>query len=400
LPWHPELNLWTGLIRKFLLGHRVSISNLKSHLILYFACRLLGQFGLTGIMSYIEIYQGDKNKHFQNIQEASGFKFEDMLFFDDARDGKFGNCEPVSGMGVLSVHCPNGLHDVGVFTNGLDKYKEWDRSPNHIVEGDGTVTNTATIRTERIFGSIKMVKQDKRFGFIQYRDGNEKDIFFNFNSLPGKRCIVDEGDKVSFQIDRDPKTWKLMATKIALEKEIDENAVQMRCFSMNQPFAALLANGYKTLETRNGTMFTQYAEGTQMLLHVGRRIYPDGDKHIEVMKSGGLNEEEIEELKSLPYGYGSGNAVVIVELGRTYETTVEERSEPDFQRNAAAFGADSGKMVTEIKRVDYLKKPVKLSAQGGVFEVQIDPEVIPDGWLVPNKKPSNELPGSYASISG
>jgi cold shock CspA family protein len=351
-------------------------------------------------MSYIEIFPGDKTQHFQNIQQASGFNFEDMLFFDDARDGKYGNCEPVSEMGVLSVHCPNGLHNEDVFTNALDKYKEWDRSPNHIVELDGTVTNTATIRTERISGSIKMVKLDKRFGFIQYKDGSVRDIFFHFNSLPGKQCIVDEGDEVSFQIERDPKNGKLMATKITLGKGKDENTVQMRCFSMNQPFAALLANGYKTLETRNGTMFTQYAEGTQMLLHVGHRIYPDGDKHIEVMKSGGLNEEEIEDLKNLPPGYGKGNAVVIVELGRTYETTVEERSEPDFQRNAAAFGADSGKMVTEIKRVDYLNKPVKLSGQGGVFKVQIDPEVIPDGWRVPNNEPSNELPGLYASISG
>ena len=40
-------------------------------------------------------------------------------------------------------------------------------------------------------------------------------------------------------------------------------------------FAALLANGYKDLETRNGTMFAGYPAGTQMLLHVGQRIYPD-----------------------------------------------------------------------------------------------------------------------------
>jgi len=43
----------------------------------------------------------------------------------------------------------------------------------------------------------------------------------------------------------------------------------MKVFSMNMPFAALLANGYKTLETRNGTKFTTYPEGTRMLLHVG-----------------------------------------------------------------------------------------------------------------------------------
>lgn len=352
-------------------------------------------------MTYIEIFPGNKKQHFDNIRQASGFRFEDMLFFDDARDGKYGNCEPVSEMGVLSVHCPNGLHDESVFTNALESYKQWDRSPYHIVEWDGTVTNTANVKPEeRLIGSIKMVKHDKRYGFIQYRDGRARDVFFHFNSLPYKQCTVEEGDEVSFQIERDPKNGKLMATYIALEKSKDENTVQMRCFSMNQPFAALLANAYKTLETRNGTMFTQYAEGTQMLLHVGRRTYPDGDKHIDVMKSGGLSDEEIEDLKKLPPGYGRGSAVAIVELGRTYETTVVERSDPSFQRNVAAYGADSGRIVTEITRVAYLTKPVKVSGRGGVFKVQIDPEVIPTGWRVPNNEPSNELPGLYASISG
>ena len=128
-----------------------------------------------------------------------------------------------------------------------------------------------------------------------------------------------------------------------------QNTIEMRCFSMNQPFAALLANCYKTLETRNGTMFAQYAEGTQLLLHIGQCIYPDGDKHIEVMKSGGLDDTDIEKLKSLPQGYGRGSIIAILELGKTYETTLEERCDPEFQRNVGAYGADSGRLVTEIK---------------------------------------------------
>jgi hypothetical protein len=74
-----------------------------------------------------------------------------------------------------------------------------------------------------------------------------------------------------------------MAASIEMEsssKSSSEDLVEMRVFSMNMPFAALLANGYKTLETRNGTMFVPHPEGTQMLLHVGRRNYPDGNKHL------------------------------------------------------------------------------------------------------------------------
>jgi hypothetical protein len=74
-------------------------------------------------------------------------------------------------------------------------------------------------------------------------------------------------------------------------------------------------------------------------------------------------------------------AVAIVELGKTYETTLEQRCDPDYQRSVAAFGQDSGMRATEIKRVEYLKQGVKVSGQGGVFKVKVSTSVIPDGWL-------------------
>jgi hypothetical protein len=36
---------------------------------------------------------------------------------------------------------------------------------------------------------------------------------------------------------------------------------------------------------------------------------------------------------------------------------------------------------TEIRRVEYLKRGVVIAAQGGVFKVSIDKDVLPDGWL-------------------
>ena len=236
------------------------------------------------------------------------------------------------------------------------------------------------------------MNQEKRFGFIQYRnDGNgngngngnggTKDMFFHFSAL-GYNQNVAEGDALTFTITHDSKKGKDAASDIQfVQSDSDGETVDMRVFSMNLPFAALLANGYKTLETRNGTMFTPYPEGTKMLLHVGQRIYPDGNKHLDVMKSGGLDIHEIQELKLLPDGFGKGMAVAIVELGKTFETTLEERCDPDFQRSVGAFGADSGMRATEIKRVEYLKRGVKVSGSGGVFKANVDRDAIPDGWL-------------------
>lgn len=346
------------------------------------AHHLLDEFELRDVFDYVEIFPGDKKQHFRNLSRDSGIDFREMLFFDDARDGKYGNCEPVSSLGVLSVHTPNGIYEEAIWHNALEHYKEWSvhRSPGTIIEWDNSVTLGGVVDVkQRYKGNVKFVNREKRFGFIQYADQKKADVFFHFNDLAGRD--VEEGDELIFSVSP-AKNGKLAASNIDVVNSVDDSdTVELRTFSMNLPFAALLANGYKTLETRNGTMFTPYPEGTKMLLHVGQRIYPDGDRHIEVMKSGGLSDGEIKNLKSLPRGFTKGMAVAIVELGKTFETTLEQRCQPDFQRAVGAFGTDSGMRATEIKRVEYLKEGVKVSGQGGVFKVKVPKSAIPDGWL-------------------
>jgi len=348
---------------------------------------LLEQFEMKELFDCVEIFPGDKKQHFSNLKRNTGIDYGDMIFFDDARDGRYGNCEPVSHMGVLSVHCPNGICDEEIWTNALEHYKEWSshKTPGTIIEWDFSITTSKVADpNERHKGEIKYINREKRFGFIQYGGRGTRDVFFHFSALQGEE--VDEGDELTFTISTDSRSGKEAAANIETTKKDmdDSDYVNMRVFSMNLPFAALLSNGYKTLETRNGTMFTPYPEGTKMLLHVGQRTYPDGNRHIDVMKSGGLDDDEIQQLKSLPSGFTKGMAVAIVELGKTYETTLEQRCDPDFQRAVAAFGQDSGMRATEIKRVEYLKRGVKVSGKGGCFKTKIHRDIIPDGWLDDN----------------
>lgn len=361
---------------------------------------LLNQFELREWLDYIEIFPGDKKKHFDNLKRNSGIDYSEMLFFDDARDGRYGNCEPVSSLGVLSVHCPNGIYEESIWTNAMSQYKEWSahKTPGTIVEWDGSVTTKKPADpTERFKGNVKFINREKRFGFIQYGGRGTKDMFFHFNELPYGDDI-NEGDELSFTVATS-RNGKDAATNIETSKSNtgESDMVNMHVFSMNLPFAALLSNEYKTLETRNGTMFVPYQPGTKMLLHVGQRIYPDGNRHIDVMKSGGLDDDEIKALKSLPPGFGKGMAVAIVELGETFETTLEERCDPDFQRKVAAFGADSGMRATVIRRVEYLKRPVKVSGRGGVFKANVDKSAIPDGWLDDAGDSNSGSPGKKTS---
>lgn len=283
------------------------------------------------------------------------------------------------------MHTPHGIYEESIWTNALEHYKEWSihRSPRTIIEWDNSITiGSAVGVNQRHKGRVKFLNREKRFGFIEYDQQKViSDLFFHFNDLPVGQ-VVKEGDELNFSVSPS-KNGKLAASNIEIvNKSIhDSNTVEMRTFSMNLPFAALLANGYKILETRNGTMFTPFPEGTKMLLHVGQRIYPDGDRHIEIMKSGGLADNEIRTLKSLPPGFAKGMVVAIVELGKTFETTLEQRCDPDFQRAVGAYGQDSGMRATEIRRVEYLKQGIKVSGQGGIFKVNVNKDVIPNGWL-------------------
>jgi len=63
-------------------------------------------------------------------------------------------------------------------------------------------------------GTIKR-KTDKGFGFIAV-EGQEKDIFFHSNSLVGVTFNeLQEGDRVSFEVEQSPKGPNAVNVKMA-----------------------------------------------------------------------------------------------------------------------------------------------------------------------------------------
>ena len=72
----------------------------------------------------------------------------------------------------------------------------------------------------------------------------------------------------------------------------------------------------------NHTMF-EGTDGTFAALHVGQRTYPDGGKHLEILKANGASADDIKRLTSLPSGFSRGNVVAVLKLGATRLSTLE-----------------------------------------------------------------------------
>ena len=140
-------------------------------------------------------------------------------------------------------------------------------------------------------------------------------------------------------------------------------------------FAGLVAHGVKTLETRNHTMFVPY-EGQEVLLHVGRRTYPDGGIHREILGRS-LDEAEIDRVTSLPSGFSRGQAVAVVRVGKT-ELIADERDRcaPEVEAGACATGQAMGRYVTTISDARWLGRGVPMRGQPGVFAARVPRSVL------------------------
>ena len=54
--------------------------------------------------------------------------------------------------------------------------------------------------------------------------------------------------------------------------------------------------------------------GERVLLHVGKRTYPDGGKHLDILRRAGVSEADVARLTQLPAGFNRGQVVAILEV--------------------------------------------------------------------------------------
>eukprot|EP00466_Bigelowiella_natans_P014414 jgi/Bigna1/126757/aug1.3_g1465 len=181
-----------------------------------------------------------------------------------------------------------------------------------------------------------------------------------------------ESPQISYrQHVRSPHLQRMVRLKCNEKKEMET----LRCFTMSQPFAALLMNGYKTIESRNHPMF----EGItgSVALHVGRKDWPD-DTCREILSDWGMDDSQIKKCMELPNGFKRGDVVGIVELGDTFLRSQGHINDRGMQRRVCAGPSGMGRYLTPITSASYLNRPFKAKGQPGVWKVELPRDIFPE----------------------
>jgi hypothetical protein len=148
-------------------------------------------------------------------------------------------------------------------------------------------------------------------------------------------------------------------------------------FYNESAFAALLING-KTVESRKNPMLQDVPAGTKVLLHCGRKDWPDQESYLGILNEAGYSASDIETAGRLAEGFSKGSIIGVMTVGKTWQATDQERMGKDLQRRVLAPYEAVGKFCTEIVDAQWLKRPVKARGNPGVYEVDIPIECLPE----------------------
>ncbi|XP_028297587.1 uncharacterized protein CXorf40 homolog [Gouania willdenowi] len=149
------------------------------------------------------------------------------------------------------------------------------------------------------------------------------------------------------------------------------------CLSFRQPYAGLVLDGMKTLETRWRPLLSNLQNRT-LGVHVAQRDW-EGDEWREVlMERVGMNEVQIRALMESGERYGRGVVAGLVDVGRTWlcPAFLHGAELERFQRSALLIGLQE-KHVTELSNPRWLRAPLAVRGGRDLWTVEIPAELLP-----------------------
>ncbi|NWR68943.1 CX04A protein, partial [Centropus unirufus] len=153
--------------------------------------------------------------------------------------------------------------------------------------------------------------------------------------------------------------------------------MRVGCLSFRQPYAGLVLNGVKTVETRWRPLLAGY-ESCTLAVHIAIADWQDGAWREILRDRLGLAEKQLQELLDDGEKFGRGVIAGLIDIGET--SLYPENLPPEEileMENKAVLSNLEQKYLTVVSNPRWLLEPIPARGRKGVWQVDIPEELIP-----------------------
>ncbi|XP_074541216.1 protein EOLA1 [Halichoeres trimaculatus] len=154
-------------------------------------------------------------------------------------------------------------------------------------------------------------------------------------------------------------------------------SLQVSCLSFRQPYAGLVLDGVKTVESRWRPLLAPL-ENQTLGVHIARRDWEGEEWRAVLSGPMGMNSGQIQALLESGERFGRGVVAGLVDVGRTWLCPVSLKGEELWQleQSAVLIGLQE-KHLTHLSNPRWLKEPLSTRGDRDLWTVEIPAELIP-----------------------
>uniref|UniRef100_A0A667WGB5 Endothelium and lymphocyte associated ASCH domain 1 n=1 Tax=Myripristis murdjan TaxID=586833 RepID=A0A667WGB5_9TELE len=154
-------------------------------------------------------------------------------------------------------------------------------------------------------------------------------------------------------------------------------SVQVACLSFRQPYAGLVLDGVKTVESRWRPLLAPL-ESRTLAVHVAQRDWEGEEWRAVLSDALGMNRPQIEALLESAERFGRGVVAGLVDVGGTWlcPASPPEEELRQLERSAVLIGLE-GKHLTRLTNPRWLQAPLPARGCRDVWTVEIPTHLLP-----------------------
>ncbi|XP_069748712.1 protein EOLA1 [Narcine bancroftii] len=153
--------------------------------------------------------------------------------------------------------------------------------------------------------------------------------------------------------------------------------MRVDCLSFRQPYAGLILNSVKTLETRWRPLLAELRDCT-LAIHVAHKDWEGSDWKDILTHTVGMSQHQIQRLLLEGEKFGRGVIVGLVDVGDTWQcpNDLDPEDMKELEKKAILHGLEQ-KYLTTFTNPRWLHEPIPARGHKDVWVVDIPDELIP-----------------------